>query len=86
MLGFFKKKESKAKYWVGQDVMDSQDMSVGQVTAVHDRYVEITESGGSNKTLFVPLDFISPIPRGEGIALIVAKAQFSVKSWDKPPQ
>jgi hypothetical protein len=78
----------KSKYSVGQDVMDSQDMPIGQVVSVHEDYLEIADggSGSATKSIYVPLNFISPIPRGSGIALTVAKAQIGIKSWDKPPQ
>lgn len=86
----FRRKESKpkSKYFVGQDVYDSQEVSLGQIVAINEGYIEIADRGGtgSGKSMYVPNSFISDIPRGDTIFLTVTKAQSSVKSWDKPPQ
>jgi hypothetical protein len=85
----FRRKESKpkSKYSVGQDVYDSQEVSLGQIISVAENYIEIADRGGmgSGKSLYVPMDFVSGIPRGDAIALTVTKAQIGVKSWDRPP-
>jgi hypothetical protein len=85
---FRRKDKSKSKYFVGQDVFDSNEDSLGQIVAVHDTYLEIADQGGasSGKSMYVPLNFVSEIPRGDTIFLTVTKAQASVKNWDKPPQ
>jgi hypothetical protein len=80
---FWKKKEPKSRFSAGQDVMDSQDAPLGHVVAVHERYLEIDIDG---KRHYVPVESISPIPRGSGIALTIARAQLSVKNWQQPPQ
>jgi hypothetical protein len=81
-------KQPKSKYFVGQDVYDSQEVSLGQIVAVNEGYLEIADRGGtaSGKSMYVPLNFVSEIPRGDTIFLTVTKAQASVKSWDTPPQ
>ena len=84
----FRRKESKPKYRVGQEVYDSQEDSLGEIIAIHDTYLEIANRGGtgSTKSMYVPLEFVSEIPRGDTIFLTVTKAQASVKNWDRPPQ
>lgn len=86
----FRRKESKpkSKYFVGQDVYDSQEESLGQIVAINEGYLEIANRGGtgSSKSMYVPLEFVSEIPRGDTIFLTVTKAQASVKDWDRPPQ
>lgn len=86
----FRRKESKpkTKYFVGQDVYDSQEDSLGQIVAINEGYLEIANRGGtgSGKSMYVPLEFVSEIPRGDTIFLTVTKAQASVKDWDRPPQ
>lgn len=86
----FRRKESKpkSKYFVGQDVYDSQEESLGQIVAINEGYLEIANRGGtgSGKSMYVPLEFVSEIPRGDTIFLTVTKAQASVKDWDRPPQ
>jgi hypothetical protein len=85
----FRRKESKpkSKYSVGQDVYDSQETPLGQIISVHENYIEVADRGGtgSGKSMYVPVSFISEIPRREGIFLTVTKAQASVKNWDQPP-
>jgi hypothetical protein len=87
MLFRRKEKQPKSKYFVGQDVYDSQEEFLGQIAAIHDTHIEIANSGSgaAGKTMYVPLSFISDIPRGETIFLTVTKAQSRVKDWDKPP-
>ena len=86
----FRRKESKpkSKYHVGQEVYDSQEDSLGEIIAIHDTYLEIANRSGtgSTKSMYVPLEFVSEIPRGDTIFLTVTKAQASVKNWDRPPQ
>ena len=86
----FRRKESKqkSKYHVGQEVYDSQEETLGEIIAIHDTYLEIANRGGhsSGKSMYVPLEFVSEIPRGDTIFLTVTKAQASVKNWDRPPQ
>jgi hypothetical protein len=84
----FRRKESKPKYRVGQEVYDSQEESLGEIVTVHDKYLEIANRGGTatGKSMYVPLEFVSEIPRGDTIFLTVTKAQASVKNWDTPPQ
>ena len=43
-------------------------------------------SAGSGTSMYVPLNFVSEIPRGDTIYLTVTKAQASEKNWDKPPR
>ena len=83
----FRRKESKPKYSVGTDVYDSQETMLGQIVAVQESYIEVADRGGtgSGKSMYVPNNFISEIPRREGVFLTVTKAQSSVKSWDQPP-
>lgn len=86
----FRRKENKpkSKYFVGQDVYDSQEEALGQIVAINEGYLEIANRGGtgSSKSMYVPLEFVSEIPRGDTIFLTVTKAQASVKDWDQPPQ
>jgi hypothetical protein len=86
----FRRKDSKpkSKYFVGQDVYDSQEESLGQIVAINEGYIEIANRGGTTagKSMYVPNNFISEIPRGDTIFLTVTKAQASVKDWDRPPQ
>ncbi len=86
----FRRKDNKpkSKYFVGQDVYDSQEATLGQIVAINDGFIEVADHGGTGtgKSMYVPNNFISEIPRGETIFLTVTKAQASVKSWDKPPQ
>lgn len=85
----FRRKDNKpkSKYSVGQDVYDSQETPLGQIISVAEGYIEVADRGGtgSGKSMFVPLNFVSEIPRGRDIALTVTKAQIGVKSWDQPP-
>lgn len=82
-----KEKQPKSKYFVGQDVYDSQEESLGQIIALNDDYLEIADRGGTGtgKSMYVPLSFVSTIPRGDTIFLTVTKAQVRVKGWDSPP-
>jgi hypothetical protein len=86
----FRRKDSKpkSKYFVGQDVYDSQEETLGQIVAINEGYIEIANRGGasSGKSMYVPNSFISEIPRGDTIFLTVTKAQASVKDWDSPPK
>jgi hypothetical protein len=83
-----KDKQPKSKYRVGQDVYDSQEVGLGQIVAVNESYLEIADRGGAGtgKSMYVPLTFVSEIPRGDTIFLTVTKAQASVKNWDQPPR
>ena len=79
--------QPKSKYRVGQDVFDSQEESLGQIVAIGDGFIEIADRGGmgSGKSMYVPNQFVSEIPRGDTIFLTVTKAQARVKDWDRPP-